>query len=294
MSGSTGQLAGKSAIVVGGGQSAGSAIGIGRATAITYAREGAQVLLVDINEASAHETRELILGETPDAEVAVLGADITQDNECAKIAQVCLDRFGRIDILQNTVGTTGSGDHVEMTSEMWDALMALNLKGAWMATKYVLPAMRAARSGSIINISSGAAIRGKVPFVYGIAKAGMNALTRTLAAWNAPYLIRANAIMPGLIDTSMAVDTVATIRGVPREVVEQERANLTPMGKEGTAWDIANLSLFLASDASSYVSGECIGVDGALEVTGAQWQGYTTPQGEAVFEADAKSKTAAG
>jgi NAD(P)-dependent dehydrogenase (short-subunit alcohol dehydrogenase family) len=285
MDGSTGQLAGKAAIVVGGGQSGGEAIGIGRATAVTYAREGARLLLVDKNEASANETKDLILSESPDASVAVLCIDISRDEECARIGQTCLDLYGAIDILQNTVGVTGVGDHVEMSSETWDALMAVNLKGAWLATKYVLPAMRVARRGSIINISSGAAIRGHVPFAYSIAKAGMNALTRTLAAWNASYLIRANAIMPGLIDTSMAVDTVAAIRGVPRQVVEQERAALTPMGKEGTAWDVANLSLFLASDASSYLSGECIGVDGALEVTGAQWRGYVTPQGEAAFDA---------
>jgi NAD(P)-dependent dehydrogenase (short-subunit alcohol dehydrogenase family) len=205
-----------------------------------------------------------------------------------------LDLYGSIDVLQNTVGMTGVGDHVEMSSETWDALMSVNLKGAWLTAKYVLPAMRAARSGSIINISSGAAIRGHVPFAYAIGKAGMNALTRTLAAWNAPHLIRANAIMPGLIDTSMAVDTVAAIRGVPRHVVEEERAALTPMKKEGSAWDIANLSLFLASDASSYISGESIGVDGALEVTGAQWRGYVTPAGDAAFDVEVETASAAG
>lgn len=281
---SSGLLVGKSAIVIGAGQSPGDGVGIGRATAVVYGRAGARLLLVDKNGASATETKELILSERAEADVSVLCADVTRDDDCENIARTCLDLYGAIDVLQYTVGVTGVGDHVEMSSETWDGLMAVNLKGAWLVSKYVLPAMRSARGGSIINISSGAAIRGHVPFAYAIAKAGMNALTRTLSAWNAPYLIRANAIMPGLIDTSMAVDTVAAVRGVPRHVVEQERAALTPMGKEGTAWDIANLSLFLASDLSSYLSGECIGVDGALEVTGAQWRGYATPSGQAAFD----------
>ncbi|MFZ0668420.1 MAG: SDR family NAD(P)-dependent oxidoreductase [Acidimicrobiales bacterium] len=261
--GSRNRLEGKRAVVVGAGQSPGvGALGIGRATALLFAREGAELILVDRDESEVRVTQKMIQEEGGRAEVHI--ADITEESGCQSIGEAAAG-FG-VDVLQNTVGILSSEDLVDLTEERWDLVMDTNLKSAWMTCKFVLPAMRAQGWGSVINMSSLAGFGGSLT-AYAISKAGMNHLTTALAGSNARYGIRVNAIMPGFIDTPMGVDANATRLGKPREQLAEERAAQCPMGYQGDAWDVAYASLYFAADESRYVSGTCLAVDGALSAT---------------------------
>ncbi|MCZ6632461.1 MAG: SDR family NAD(P)-dependent oxidoreductase [bacterium] len=258
------RLKDKIAIVIGAGQTPGETIGNGRATAIRFAREGAQVLLVDKRIESAEETALMISNETRAA--SVLGADITVENECQTIADTCVDRYGRIDILHNNVGTTeGDAGTVDLTEENWQRLMDINLKGLFLISKHVLPVMRAQKNGVIINISSTASLCSRTTLAYKTSKAGVNAITQNLAIENAPYGVRVNAILPGLMDTPMAIERRVREQGVDRETVRRERDAQVPLGqKMGTAWDVAAAAVFLASDEAKYITGVLLPVDGGL------------------------------
>ncbi len=259
------QLKDKIAIVVGAGQSAGETIGNGRATAIRFARAGAQVLLVDKDVASAEETARMIAQEKGSA--SVLGADITIEDDCRAIAETCAQRYRRIDVLHNNVGTLrGDGGSVDLSGEDWQRLMDINLKGLFLTCKYVLPVMRAQRRGVIVNISSTASVCFRPrTLAYKIAKAGINALTQNLALENAPYGVRVNAILPGLMDTPMAIESRVQDQGVNRDALRQERAAQVPLEqKMGSAWDVAAAAVFLASDEAKYITGVLLPVDGGL------------------------------
>lgn len=256
------RLKDKIAIVVGAGQMAGSTIGNGRATAILFAREGATVLLVDRDESSAEDTREMILAEGGTA--SVLRADITSESDCKAIASTCMERYGRIDILQNNVGiATGDRSPTSLHADDWDNIMDVNLKGMWMTCKHVIPHMRTRRSGAIVNISSGAAVMATTYVGYKVSKAGVNALTHAIAWGNAKFGIRANTIMPGLLDTPMAIETNIAFSGKSAEVLRAERDATVPLANRmGTAWDTAYASLFLASDEARFITGAVLPVDG--------------------------------
>ncbi len=256
------RLKGKVAIVVGAGQTPGETIGNGRATSIVYAREGARVLLVDRNLESAEETREMIAKEG--GEAIALQADATREEDCRKLAQACVGRFGRIDILHNNVGI-GEGDAgiLQLEEEVWDRILQVNMKSVFLPCRHVLPVMRAQGSGCIINISSIAAVCSVGLFAYKTSKAGVNAMTHQLALANARYGIRVNAIMPGLMDTPMAIEGISRARGIPKEQLRAERDAQVPLGaKMGTAWDVAHAALFLASDEARFVTGVVLPVDG--------------------------------
>jgi NAD(P)-dependent dehydrogenase (short-subunit alcohol dehydrogenase family) len=258
------RLAGKTAVVVGAGQTAGTTIGNGRATAMLFAREGARVLLVDRDNDSLQETLGRIEHETPGAATAFV-ADIVDEEQCGAIVAHALELFdGRIDVLHNNVGIgAGDGGPTSLAAAAWDRILDTNLKSMWLTCKHVVPVMREQRAGAIVNISSIAAIAGVGNLTaYKISKAGVNALTQALAVTNARFGIRANAIMPGLIDTPMAVDATARERGVPREDVAAARARTVPLGHQGTAWDIAHAALFLASDDAAFITGVVLPVDG--------------------------------
>jgi NAD(P)-dependent dehydrogenase (short-subunit alcohol dehydrogenase family) len=259
-----GRLAGKTAVVVGAGQTAGATIGNGRATATLFAREGARVLLVDRDKDSLQETLGLIEQEAPGAASAFV-ADIVDEEACRAIVACAVDRFdGRIDVLHNNVGIgAGDGGPTSLDAAAWDRIIDTNLKAMWLTCKHVVPVMRQQRAGAIVNISSIAAVAGVGNLTaYKISKAGVNALTQALAVTNARFGIRVNAIMPGLIDTPMAVDATARARGVPREDVAAVRAATVPLGHQGTAWDIAHAALFLASDDAAFITGVVLPVDG--------------------------------
>lgn len=257
-------LENKVAIVVGAGQTPGETIGNGRATAIRFAKEGARVLLVDKRVDSAEETARMILQEG--GEVSVLGADITLEGDCRAIAAVCVERYGCIDILHNNVGRSeGDAETLELSEENWQELINLNLKGMFLTCKHVLPVMRKQKRGVIINISSTASICIRPTLAYKTSKAGVNAMTQNLAIENAPYGIRVNAILPGYMDTPIAIERRARERGVDREIIRRERDAKVPLGsKMGTAWDVAAAAAFLASDEARYITGILLPVDGGL------------------------------
>jgi NAD(P)-dependent dehydrogenase (short-subunit alcohol dehydrogenase family) len=256
------------AIVVGAGQSPGEGMGNGRATALTFAREGARVLCVDHNLDSALETVDMIGAKGGVA--AAFKADVTKNAELEAMVADAHARWGRIDILHNNVGVSLAGGDAELSSFTEEALercVAINLKSCIFAAKYVLPIMRRQMSGAIINISSMAAITTYPYVAYKATKAAMIAFTEQLAYQNAEYGIRANVILPGLMNTPMAVDTRAREFNKSRAEVEAERDARVPLRRKmGTAWDVANAALFLASDEASFVTGVTLPVDGGSSV----------------------------
>ncbi len=258
------RLEGKTAIIVGAGQSPGEGMGNGRATAIRFAREGAKILAVDRDVDSAKETAALVIKEG--AECSEFEADVTDEATLAAAVAFAHKKWRRIDILHNNVGVSvGGGDKplLELTEETFDRINAINLRGTIMACKHVIPVMRAQQSGVIINIASMAAWVDFPLVTYKTTKAGMIAFTQQLALDNAAYGIRANTILPGLMNTPMAVDTRARATGKPRETIAAERDAKVPLrGKMGTAWDVANAALFLASDEAQFITGVALPVDG--------------------------------
>jgi NAD(P)-dependent dehydrogenase (short-subunit alcohol dehydrogenase family) len=256
------------AIVVGAGQSPGEGMGNGRATALTFAREGAKVLCVDHNLASAQETADMIAAQ--DGIAAAFKADVTKDAKIRAMVAEALALWGRIDILHNNVGVSLSGGDAELLAlreEAFDRCVAINLKSCILAAKHVIPIMRQQRSGAIINISSMAAITTYPYVAYKATKSAMIAFTEQLAYQNAEYGIRANVILPGLMDTPMAVDTRAREFGKSRAEIAAERDSKVPLRRKmGTAWDVANAALFLASDEANFITGVTLPVDGGASV----------------------------
>lgn len=247
---------------MGGGQTAGDTIGNGRATAILFAREGAKVLVVDRRLDSARDTVDMIASEGGSA--VAIEADATSDSACAELVKNCLDSHGRVDILHNNVGIGGSDAgpaHIE--EESWDHILAVNLKSVIFPCKAVLPSMREQRSGAIINISSIAAVCSTGIVAYKTSKAGINAYTQSLAIGNAKYGIRANVIMPGLMETPMAIEGISKGLGIDKqELIKTRNAQVPLGGKMGTAWDVAHAALFLASDEAGFITGVALPVDG--------------------------------
>jgi len=258
----TGRLAGKVAIVVGAGQTPGETIGNGRATALLMAREGARVVAVDLRLESAEETVALIRDEG--GEARALQADATRDADCEALIAECAARYGRIDVLHNNVGI-GGGDAgpANVTEDVWDRILAVNLKSVVFPCKHALRVMREQRAGSIVNVSSIAAVCSTGIVAYKTSKAGVNAYTQSLAIGNAKYGIRANAIMPGLMNTPMAIEGISKALGVPREELIRQRDAQVPLGaRMGTAWDVAFAALFLHSDEARFITGVALPVDG--------------------------------
>lgn len=256
------RLQGKVGIVVGAGQSRGETVGTGRAAAIVFAREGAKVLLVDRDLDSARETAEIIAGEGGTARC--IAGDWTRAADCKAFADACVEAFGGIDFLQNNVGIgTGDGPAMQLREDAFDRIITVNLKGCLLSCQAVIPVMIERGAGSIVNISSVAALATAPITAYKLSKAGINTLSQTLAIENAAHGIRVNAIMPGLLDTPMAIDAWAAKLDVPREKIRAQRDALVPLrAKMGTGWDVAYASLFLHSDQAGFITGAALPVDG--------------------------------
>jgi NAD(P)-dependent dehydrogenase (short-subunit alcohol dehydrogenase family) len=255
----------KVTVIIGAGQSPGEGMGNGRATAIVFAREGAKVLCVDNRLESAQETADLITKAGGTA--AGFKADVMKDADMKAAVDEAVKKWGRLDTLHYNVGVSlGGGDKspLEITEEAFDKVNAINLRGFIMACKHALPIMREQRSGSILSISSVAALSASyLTVAYKTTKAGMIAYTEQIARHNAEYGVRANIILPGLMDTPMAVDTRARVWGQPRaEVVAMRNAKVPLRKTMGTGWDVANAALFLASDEASFITGVALPVDG--------------------------------
>ncbi|MGH7051874.1 MAG: SDR family NAD(P)-dependent oxidoreductase [Acetobacteraceae bacterium] len=258
------RLKDKVAVVVGAG-SIGPGWGNGKATAVTFAREGAKVLCADVNRAAADETAGIIRSEG--GEASSIEVDATRSADIARMVETSLAAYGRIDVLDNNVGIASIGGVVEVSEEEWDRVMAVNLKSCYLAMKHVIPVMERAGGGSIINISSIASIRYTgVPYAtYYASKSAMNHLTRTTAVQYAPKKIRVNAVLPGLMETPMILKSVGLAAAYGGEAeLWQARARQVPMGFGGNAWDVANAALFLASEESRYITGIELVVDGGV------------------------------
>jgi NAD(P)-dependent dehydrogenase (short-subunit alcohol dehydrogenase family) len=259
------RLKGKTAIVIGAGQSPGEGVGNGRATTLLFAREGAKVLAVDHRLEAAKETADLVTKEG--GTCIAFAADVTKEATLKAVVAEAIGLWGRIDVLHNNVGVSlagGDATPTEITEAAFDRVNAINLRGTIMACKHVVPIMRKQQAGSIINISSVAALTANYPTVaYKTTKAGMIAFTEQLAYQNAEYGVRVNAILPGLMNTPMAVDTRARTWGKSRAEVEALRNARVPLRKRmGTAWDVAYAALFLASDEANFITGIGLLVDG--------------------------------
>ena len=264
------RLEGKTAIIVGAGQSPGldnasQGMGNGRATALLFARNGADVMCVDRTIDAGNETAQLIKAEGGKA--SAYAADVAREADMAAMVGAAHQQWGRIDILHYNVGVSlGGGDKspLEITEAAFDYVTTINLRGFVMACKHVLPIMRDQRSGVILSISSVAALSSTYPTVaYKTTKAAMIAYTEQIARHYAEFGVRANVILPGLMDTPMAVDTRARDWGKPRAEIEALRNAKVPLRRKmGTAWDVAYAALYLASDESNFVTGVALPVDG--------------------------------
>ena len=256
-----GRLAGKVAIIVGGGQTAGETIGNGRATAMRFAQEGARVLVVDRRLNSAEETVAMI--RAAGGEALACEADVTRAADCQRFVETAIATFGTLDILHNNVGI-GGGDRTaaSMTEEVWDRIFNVNLRGIMLSCREALKPMREQGHGVITNISSVAAVCAVSIVAYKTSKAALNAYTHALATGNTKYNIRANVIMPGLMNTPMAIEGYVAQGHDRAELIARRDAQVPLGGKMGSAWDIANAALFLASDEAKFITGVCLPVDG--------------------------------
>ena len=262
----TQRLAGKVALVFGAGSS-GPGWSNGKACAVVYAREGARVMAVDIDEQAASETCRLIRDEGGACEVTQ--ADVRQSADIERAVQRTVSAWGQIDILHNNVGITEMGDPVESSEESWHRVMDINSTSVFLTCKHVLPHMVSRNSGAIINISSTASLQiNSYPyFSYYASKSAVNHMTRALAVHYAPHGIRANAILPGVMNTPLIYKQIS---GQFDDIDAMVRARnaASPMGRMGDAFDVAYAALFLASDEAKYITGVCLPVDGGKSCTG--------------------------
>ena len=256
-----GRVQDKRIAVIGAG-SVGPGWGNGKAAAVLYAREGGRVLCVDRQHAAAEETAALIAAEGGVGEAFT--GDMTASADIARLVERGDALWGGIDILHFNIGVSAQGGVIETATETWDRVLDVNLRSAAQLAQAVLPGMRARNSGAIVFISSLAATRasGYSYVSYEVSKAALCRLSASIAAENAPFGVRSNTILPGMIDTP---HVTAFIGGdTDPEALAAARAARTPMGRQGTAWDVAEAALFLASDAAGYITGVDLPVDGGL------------------------------
>jgi len=258
------RLDGKVALVFGAG-SCGPGWGNGKAAAVAYARAGASVIAVDLDIERADETQSII--EQEGGSCLALKADVTQAGEIEEAVAKTIAAHSKIDILHNNVGIDGMGNPIELSEPDWNHVIATNLTSIFLICKGVLPAMIQQKRGVITNISSVASlsVRSAELIGYNVTKAGLNHLTRTLAIGYANKGIRANAILPGLMNTPMIyqVRELMAQFDSEEELVRARDAD-SPTGKMGDAWDVAHAAVFLASDEAKYINGVILPVDGGL------------------------------
>ncbi len=258
------RLKNKVALITGAG-SIGPGWGNGKATAVLFAREGAKVFAVDINIAAAEETKSII--DREGGACKVMRADVSKTEDVESMVDQCIRAYGRIDILHNNVGIVVVGGPLETSEETWDRVMAINLKSMFLTCKYTLPYMEKQGGGVIINISSVAAIRYTgIPYItYYATKAGILGLTQGIALQYAGRNIRANCILPGLMNTPLIREPLKDFYAAGDiEKMIEIRNKQCPTGKMGDAWDVAHAALFLASDEASYITGAQLVVDGGI------------------------------
>ena len=251
-------LRGKVAVVTGGG-AAGEGIGNGRAAAILLAKAGARVVVVDREKALAQRTVALI--EEAGGEAVAVEADVTRAADCAAVVQTALDRFGRLDLLDNNVGIGSRGTVIDETEESWRRVMQVNVDSMFLMAKHAIPAMRRAGGGAIVNVSSISALRPRGLTVYSVSKGAVIALTRAMAVDHGRENIRVNCVAPGPVYTPMVYE-----RGMS-PAARDRRRQASALGIEGTGWDIGHAVRFLLSDHARYVTGHVLVVDGGTTLS---------------------------
>ena len=264
----TDRMKDKVVLVVGAGSS-GPGWGNGKAAAALYAREGAKVFCVDFRLEAADETVAIIRGEGGDA--TSFRADVASSADLKAMAAACVERYGRIDVLHNNVGIVEVGGPVETSEESWARVIAVNQTSVFLSCKHVLPYMIERQAGSIVNIGSVASIRwiGFPYLAYSAAKAALLAMTSNIAVQYAAQGIRANCILPGLMNTPLIREPLKKTYGGDVQSMIDQRDQQTPTGKMGDAWDTAYAALFLASDEARYVTGTHLVVDGGFTLRAA-------------------------
>lgn len=233
----------------------------GRAAAITYARAGAVVACIDREMLAAQETAQQIQAEGGRA--LALAADVTDTGQVNQSVDAVIGEFGRIDVLHNNVGIAKAGGPLEVDEAEFNRVMDVNVGSMHRTVRAVLPHFLAQNKGAIVNISSLAAVRwsGYSYFAYYASKAALNQATVAIALQYAAQGIRANVVMPGVIDTPLVYQQISA-QYVDVEAMREARRNAVPMKRTGSPWDIANASVFLASDEAGFINGVCLPVDG--------------------------------
>jgi NAD(P)-dependent dehydrogenase (short-subunit alcohol dehydrogenase family) len=251
-------LAGKVAILAGGG-AAGEGIGNGRAAAILLARAGVSVFVVDRDIALAERSVAMIAGEGGNA--VAHGADLIEEAQCRAMVAACVERFGRLDFLDNNVGIGSRGSVVEESPQSWRRIMQVNVEVMFLTSKYAIPAMvETAGKGAIVNISSISALRPRGLTAYTTSKGAVIALTRAMAIDHAAQGIRVNCVAPGPVYTPMVY------AGGMSAAAREQRRNASALGVEGTGWDIGHAVRFLLSDHARYITGQTLVVDGGTSL----------------------------
>jgi NAD(P)-dependent dehydrogenase (short-subunit alcohol dehydrogenase family) len=251
-------LTGKVAIVTGGG-AAGDGIGNGRAAAILLARAGTRVIVVDRDVALAKRTVEMI--EAGGGEALAFQADMTRASDCAAVVEAAMDRYGRLDYLDNNVGIGSRGTVVDETEESWRRLMTVNVDTMFLAAKHAIPAMRRTGGGAIVNVSSISALRPRGLTAYSVSKGAVIALTRAMAVDHGQEGIRVNCVAPGPVYTPMVYQ-----RGMSAASRDRRRT-ASALKVEGTGWDIGHAVRFLLSDFARYITGHTLVVDGGTTLS---------------------------
>ncbi len=252
-------LDGKVAIVTGGG-AAGDGIGNGRAAAILLAKAGARVVVVD--RAAELAARTVAMIEALGGKAIGCEADVTKPEDCRAMVEAALDRFGRLDLLDNNVGIGSRGSVVEESQETWRRVMQVNVETMFLVAKHAIPAMIRAGGGAIVNVSSISALRPRGLTAYSASKGAVIALTRAMAVDHGPDGIRVNCVAPGPVYTPMVYQ-----RGMSEEA-RARRRQASILGIEGTGWDVGRAVRFLLSDHARYVTGQTLVVDGGATLRG--------------------------
>jgi len=272
----SGRMEGKRVLVIGAGQPPHEVLGNGRAISLLLAREGAEVCAVDVEKDRAEATVEEIV--TQGGRAHSLVADVTDPDACASLVREAHQTMGRIDAVVNVVGgSPGDANPLELDPEHWQHVLDLNLRATWLTSRAVVPIMKDQGGGAITNISSvGSRASGGNFFAYSISKSGVNALTHFFAVQFAPFGIRCNVVLPAWVLTPHALEGLVRGGVEPNEEAIKERGRRSvPLGRMGTAWDVANAVLFLSSDESSFITGLELPVDGGtLSIVG-RYQGPT-------------------